>query len=351
MRAQNTLFRFTAWAAVTGMVLGPALPVTGLAQGAPPPPPGAGAPAPDQGPGGEPAVARRPTCAWTQGTVSFHAGDQDSWSPAVVNYPVTSGTAFWTQPGAQAGIEVSDVLVAMDAATELDVDTLDDTSFLATEPQGEVYVQVAGLAQGESYTLMTPRGTVTIAAPGRYEIAAGTTDSPTLITVLDGAAQVNPGGSAGTQTSQPLDVPAGQTAVITGDQTFQAQLEPAVHDAFLDAMVARGQHAVPAPAANVPAVVSQMPGGAELGEYGSWSQTPDYGQVWYPQVAPDWVPYREGSWSYVAPWGWTWVDSDPWGFAPFHYGRWVYVGDRWGWSPGAGRSPTHRPIRSMRRRW
>ncbi len=129
------------------MVLGPALPVTGLAQGAPPPPPGAGAPAPDQGPEVNPP-SRVGRLAWIQGTVSFHAADQDSWSPAVVNYPVTSGTAFWTQPGAQAGIEVSDVLVAMDAATELDVDTLDDTSFLATEPQGEVYVQVAGLAPG-----------------------------------------------------------------------------------------------------------------------------------------------------------------------------------------------------------
>ena len=82
-------------------------------------------------------------------------------------------------------------------------------------------------------------------------------------------------------------------------------------------------------------------------QYGVMVRQPEYGQVWYPQVAPDWVPYREGSWAYVAPWGWTWVDSEPWGFAPFHYGRWADIGGRWGWVPGARWSPR----RSMRRRW
>jgi len=320
MLSQNKIFRLAAWVAVTGLVLGPAVPDRVYAQGAPPP---------DQGPQVNPP-ARVGRLAWTQGTVSFHAGDQGSWSPAMVNYPVTSGVAFWTQPDALAGIQVSDVLLALAGTTELDVNTLGDTNLLATEPQGEVYVHARDLVQGETYTLETPRGTVTLATPGRYEIAAGTTQSPTLVTVIEGAAQVSPGGQGG----QPLNVPAGQTAQITGDQTFQAQLEPAVHDAFLDAMLAREQQA-PAPTAAVPPVVAQMPGGAELAEYGSWSQSSQYGNVWYPQVSAGWVPYRQGQWSYVAPWGWTWVDSDPWGFAPFHYGRWVDIGGRWGWCPGA----------------
>ncbi len=84
----------------------------------------------------------------------------------------------------------------------------------------------------------------------------------------------------------------------------------------------------------MPAVVAAMPGGDDLATYGTWSDSADYGQVWYPQVASGWVPYSDGYWSYVAPWGWTWVDSDPWGFAPFHYGRWADIGGRWGWVPG-----------------
>jgi len=42
--------------------------------------------------------------SYMEGTVSFHTGDQDQWSAAVLNYPVTSGTAFWTEPEARAEI-------------------------------------------------------------------------------------------------------------------------------------------------------------------------------------------------------------------------------------------------------
>jgi hypothetical protein len=317
MRAQNKLFRLSAWVAIAGMVLVPALQD---ARAQVPPAPGV---EPEAGPEVTPP-SRVGRLAWTQGTVSFHTADEDSWSPAVLNYPVTSGNSFWTQPDSEAGLEVSDVLVAMSPTTELDVDTLDDTAFVATEPQGEVYVRVRSLLPGESYTLQTPRGTVTIGTPGRYEIAAGTTETPTLVTVLEGAAQV-----AGTQ---PIDVGPGQTLVITGEQEFQTQLTPATHDAFLDSMLAREQ---PRGAARTapPPIVAQMPGGDELAEYGTWSQNPQYGQVWYPQVGAGWAPYREGHWAYVAPWGWTWIDDAPWGFAPFHYGRWAWIDGRWAWIP------------------
>jgi hypothetical protein len=89
-----------------------------------------------------------------------------------------------------------------------------------------------------------------------------------------------------------------------------------------------------------------MSGVEDLAGYGGWSQAPDYGDVWYPSVSPDWVPYRDGQWAYVAPWGWTWVDSAPWGFAPFHYGRWARIGGRWGWVPGdpsSGGRPIYAP--------
>jgi len=317
MDVQRKLFRLAAWTAVAGMVLGPAVPPV-HAQALPP-----GA---DQAGGPEITPPLRVgRLAWTQGTVSFHTADQDSWSPAVVNYPVTQGAAFWTQPGAEAGLQVSDVLVALGPTTELDIDTLDETNFAATEPQGEVYLRVRSLTPGETYSLQTPRGTVTIATPGRYEITAGTTGTPTLVTVLEGAAQVSG--------AQPLDVPPGQTAVITGDQEFQTELAPAMRDDFLNSMLAREQQR-PTVATAVPPIVAQMPGGDELAQYGSWSQTPEYGQVWYPQVQAGWQPYREGHWAYVAPWGWTWIDDDPWGFAPFHYGRWAEIGGRWGWIPG-----------------
>ena len=89
---------------------------------------------------------------------------------------------------------------------------------------------------------------------------------------------------------------------------FQGEVGPAQRDAFLTAMLNSERPPQP-PAVAPPAAVAAMPGGEDLAQYGSWSDSPDYGQVWYPQVAPDWVPYREGRWAYVAPWGWTWVDN------------------------------------------
>ena len=83
-------------------------------------------------------------------------------------------------------------------------------------------------------------------------------------------------------------------------------------------------------------VSPQMVGAADLDQYGTWSQVPEYGAVWYPSdVGADWAPYRNGYWTEVGAWGPTWVDYAPWGYAPFHYGRWAYIGGRWGWCPGA----------------
>ncbi len=312
MRTQNRSFRLIAALAIGGLLLAQ-MPTPVAAQPAPPP-------ATQQG---DPPT-RVGRLARMTGTVSFHAQDETEWSPAVLNYPITAGSSFWTQPGAQASIEVSASRVVMAPQTELDVSDLTDTAFVGTVPQGEVYLQVQATTPDETYAVQTPRGLVTLASPGRYGITAGDTQDPTLVTVIQGSAHIEGPGVT-------MDVDANQTASVFGADSFQASVAPAQPDAFLTAML----NAERRPAAPPPPVVASMPGGDDLSEYGNWSDTSDYGQVWYPQVSPDWVPYREGQWAYVEPWGWTWVDNEPWGFAPFHYGRWVEIGGRWGWVPGA----------------
>jgi len=313
MRTQNRSFRLSAALAIGSLLFAQMLPPA-AAQPAPPPPATQQADPPTR-------VGR---LARMTGTVSFHSKDETDWSPAVLNYPVTVGSSFWTQPGAQASIEISASRVVMAPQTELDVSNLTDTEFLGTVPQGEVYLHVQATTPDETYAMQTPRGLVTLASPGRYGIAAGDTQDPTLVTVIQGSAHIEGPGVT-------MDVAANQTAAVTGADSFEASVAPAQPDAFLTAML----NAERPPAAPPPPVVASMPGGDDLSEYGSWSDSSDYGQVWYPQVAPGWVPYREGQWAYVEPWGWTWVDNDPWGFAPFHYGRWVEIGGRWGWVPGA----------------
>jgi hypothetical protein len=334
MHTQNRPFRVTATVAVAALLAAQALPQPVMAQGASPPPPQAGAQ--DQQGGDPPARVGR--LAQLNGTVSFHAQGDEQWNPATLNFPVSQGTAFWTQPNSQAVIEVSASRIVMAPATELDIATLTDTAFQAVLPQGELYLHVQAATPDETYAVQTPRGLVSLTAPGRYGVVAGDIQSPTSITVIEGSAHVEGPGVS-------LDIAANQTASITGTDTFQGAVGPAQPDAFLTAML-NSEHPPQPQGVAPPPAVAAMPGGGDLAQYGTWSENQDYGQVWYPQVAPDWVPYREGSWAYVGPWGWTWVDSSPWGFAPFHYGRWAQFGGRWGWIPGVavgGYRPVYAP--------
>lgn len=305
--------------------------------------------------------ARVGRIAKIDGTVSFHTADEDQWNPATLNYPLTTGNALWTEPGARAELQIgSGNRLVMDSGTELNVTVLDDRRFEAGLPQGTAYLSVSDMAPGDSYAIQTPRGLVQITEPGRYVIAAGDDETPSSVTAIEGGtARLT--GRAPNQT-----VPAGQTATITGpmdgDEPVKTALAPMQQNSFAQSVLAEEKAAAPAQAmaaapgmssapavtsaptvrqaaparapVAMPAQVQGMTGAQDMAAYGSWSTAPDYGSVWYPPVDAGWVPYRHGHWAYIQPWGWTWVADEPWGFAPFHYGRWVMVHDRWAWSPG-----------------
>ena len=220
MWRQNPPFRLTAAVAVFAIVWAQTMPRPVLAQTMPPAPAGAQ----DQQTGDPPTRVGR--LANISGTVSLHRQDDTQWNPAALNYPVTAGTSYWTQPDAQAVIEVSASRLVMAPSTELEVATLTDNALQVTEPQGEVYLRIPVATPDESYAMQTPRGLVTFATPGRYGVLAGDTQTPTTITVIDGSAHVTGPGLS-------LDISANQSATITGDQTFQGQIGPPQADAFL----------------------------------------------------------------------------------------------------------------------
>ncbi len=316
--------------------------------------------------GGAPAVdppARVGRLAQLNGTVSFHAAGETQWSPATLNFPVTSGDAFWTEPQGSAVVDLGGGHFTLDQSTELDVDTLDTQIVSATEAQGDIYLEITSLAQNETYTVVTPRGSVVITQAGQYGILAGDTQSATTVTVVSGAAHV-------TGTALDLAVSAHQTASITGsgsaEDAFRGSVGAEADDAFLTTQLRAEQAAqqqlqrpqqqattataTASASASVsvqryqpPPVVQQMTGAQDLETTGSWAEAPQYGHVWYPPAEQDYVPYRNGHWAYVAPWGWTWVDQASWGFAPFHYGRWVQVQNRWGWCPVASEAEYNQP--------
>jgi hypothetical protein len=266
--------------------------------------------------------------SYVDGTVSFHLADQGDWTPATVNYPVTTGESFWTDENSRAEIQVGPAELRLDQASQLDISRLDDGATDVQLDQGVLNLHLWSMPAGE-IVVTTPRGRTVIQAPGSYDIDAGQPngDQPadqTQVTVLEGAAQFQ--SDAGT-----VNIDHSEAAVVSGDPA-NVQVVEANYTDFDNWALARERRE---DVAQKPAYVPQtVTGYQDLDQSGSWSQDPQYGQVWYPSGVPaDWAPYRYGHWGWVPPWGWTWIDDASWGFAPFHYGRWIDRDDRWAWVP------------------
>src|SRR5215469_16031538 len=126
--------------------------------------------------------ARVGRLSYADGTVSFHpSGQQSDWSPATVNYPVTSGESFWTDANSRAAIEVGPAELRLDQATELDISRLDDRSTDLQLDQGVVNLHLVEMPPSQNgmgeISITTPRGRVLITAPGDYDIDAGQPDN------------------------------------------------------------------------------------------------------------------------------------------------------------------------------
>jgi hypothetical protein len=267
-----------------------------------------------------------------EGAVQQRAPDDNDWTQANLNYPVTSGFAIAPQDGGRAEIQVGSMALRVGSASELDVANLGDRDASLTLAQGELNVRAGRLASGERIEIVTPRGVMDILAAGQYHIDAGTTDSPTRFEVFNGRAELQRDGGN-------TALASGQAALINADDSQSLALASASSDPLDEWAVAR-DHSPARPPTNTaraaaPYVSPEMTGESDLSAYGNWNTDPQYGAVWYPSGVPaDWAPYTDGHWAWVSPWGWTWIDDEPWGFAPFHYGRWAYRDDGWCWVPG-----------------
>ncbi len=275
-----------------------------------------------------------------EGTVSFHTGDESDWTPATLNYPITTGSSLWTEPSARTEIQIGAAEVRMDQGTWLDVTELDDNATQLRVNQGVINVHVAQMPPG-GIAVLTPLGQVDLTQPGSYDINAGVPNgseppSQMVLSVLEGAARYD--GERGT-----VDLQAGEAATIGGNpvNVTMGEAQPTQFD---DWALAREHREVESQSARY--LPPGITGAQDLDANGQWATTPNYGPVWYPNAVPaGWEPYHYGHWAYVAPWGWTWIDDAPWGFAPFHYGRWAYVGGRWGWCPvEPGAEVVERPV-------
>ncbi len=272
------------------------------------------------------------------GNVSLQPASVNDFSPAEINYPLTTGDRLYTDNGARAELEAGQLTLRLGAQTDFTVTALTDTLAQFGLAQGSVHLRPYTFDPAMPVELDTPNASLLVRQPGDFRVDVYPQEDVSVFTVLSGEAEVDADGV------QQI-VRAGQALEITGASTASVQFVGRMRADALDTFSAqRDQQYQQELASEQQYVDPATIGYGDLGGYGDWSQDADYGAVWYPRnVAADWAPYRAGHWAWIAPWGWTWVESEPWGFAPFHYGRWVRSGPRWGWIPGP---PAIHPIYS-----
>ena len=261
-----------------------------------------------------------------EGKVSFQPSGENDWSEATLNYTMTTGDRIYTYDGGRAELEVGPWAVRLAQDTDLTMANLTDQFMQLGVGQGSVRVTVYQMPPGNTVEFATPNGALTASGPGSYRVDVDSNNG-TRVIVNRGSLQVSGGGA-----NQTID--AGQAAQLTGTGPIQINLialpAPDGFDKWCSGRDRRVESFRYRQYVN-----PYIPGVQDLGDYGAWSQVPEYGAVWYPSgVAIGWVPYRLGHWAWVEPWGWTWVGAEPWGFCPYHFGRWALIGARWGWVPG-----------------
>lgn len=269
-----------------------------------------------------------------EGSVSYRPADSDEWTPATLNYPLTTGDQVWTEAGARAEAHVGQAAIRLAPETDFSVALLDDQTVRLQLSQGSLDVRLRGLEPDELFEVVTPEASITLREPGSYRIDF--LDS-TDIVVRSGEAELAVEGSS-------VRVSDNQYAVVSdaASGSFQLRVAPAPDQWEAWCLDRDRNEDRYASSRHVPPAVV---GYEDLEAYGSWVVLPEYGECWRPlRVHAGWAPYRFGRWSWVAPWGWTWIDDEPWGFAPFHYGRWTYLSGTWFWVPGAiGLRPVYAP--------
>lgn len=289
--------------------------------------PGAGQSSPQDGQGDPPSRVAR--LSLTQGTVSVQLASVQDFSPAEVNYPLTTGDRLWADAGSLAELQLGQVAVRLGQQTDFTVTGLTDTLAQFGLAQGSVHLRTFSLDPGTTTELDTPNAAVTVLEPGDLRVDVYPANNLSVFTLLSGAAQVDAQGFS--QQLRP-----GESLQVTGSDSVSARDGRRPREDGLDGFSANQDSTYQASlAAETSYVGDGTIGASDLSSNGDWNPDPDYGPVWFPRgVAVGWQPYRNGHWAYVGPWGWTWIASERWGFAPFHYGRWSRFGGRWGWIPG-----------------
>ncbi|MBU6261025.1 MAG: hypothetical protein KGO01_21610, partial [Burkholderiales bacterium] len=261
-----------------------------------------------------------------QGTVSWFDADAGAWRGGELNRPLTAGDRIATGAASRTEIDIGSSVLRLGPYSEIALQRLDDQRVALQLEHGSAALRLRSDEVARETEVTTPEVRLLPLRAGYYRIDRD--DGATSAASWSGVLRIDDYGG--------IDIGAGRAVRMVrdgGSGLLNLAWGTPVDDPF--AAWALREDANDARYASSAYVPLEMTGATDLGRYGVWAQSAEYGAVWYPTDMPsDWVPYRYGRWAWVRPWGWTWVDDAPWGFAPFHYGRWAYWRNRWCWVPG-----------------
>jgi hypothetical protein len=260
------------------------------------------------------------------GDVSVRLGDSGDWVAAVVNAPLLTDDRVATGPNSRAEVQFdASNLLRLGANGELRLTQLEYGRSQMELARGIMTYRMLRTSDG-NIEIDTPSLSVRPSRQGSFRISVNETGE-TEVTARDGDVEVfTPRGSQW--------VRGGQTLLARGANTdAEFQVVPAGGMDEWDRWSDSRDHTITQSVS--PRYVGPGVYGAEdLDANGSWTNVPEYGNVWRPTVGADWAPYQSGRWVWEDWYGWTWVSYDPWGWAPYHYGRWFHDRVGWGWYPG-----------------
>src|SRR5580704_243709 len=281
----------------------------------------------------QPGVAR---VSWIRGDVSTQRGDNGEWVAAIVNTPISEGDRISTGDSSRAELQLdyADTLRISDRVT-VKIATLTRSQILLQVGEGLATYTVNRGAEASS-EIDTPNASIRPFGEGEFRILVNS-DAETQAVVRRGSADIStPQGST--------RVDAGQMITIAGTDNPQYKVAQAPSRDDWDGWNSDRNRTF-ANSEGPRRTNRYYTGSEDLDPYGRWTTVPDYGQVWVPNVAAGWAPYRAGRWVWQPYFGWTWVSYEPWGWAPYHYGRWLPYGAGWAWWPGpVAAYPAYYPV-------
>ena len=273
--------------------------------------------------------------SFIHGDVTMQRGDSGDLSSVTLNTPLMAGDKISTGEGSRTELQLDYAnILRLDRNAQASIATLDKNRIQVQIGQGLASYSVLKGSEAD-VEIDTPNVSVHPVREGRYRIQVNS-DGDTLVTVNDGEAQVST--SEGSTTVKKY-----QLITVRGTGTDAQYKVTEARDGDDWDKWNKDRDNVIYNATAYRKTNRYYTGAGDLDQYGTWSEVPDYGQVWVPHVDSGWVPYRDGRWVWEPYWGWTWVSYEPWGWAPYHYGRWFDWEGSWAWWPGPV-YPAYQPI-------